>query len=129
VNDETPRALIARAPNEHHEVGPRMLVDALEADGWQVEFCGVTATMQDVLTAVREGRPRFIGISCSLGRHLDGVRDMITEIREELGDGTPPIVVGGTAFEGGEGLWQDVGADLFVSRESDPVGELRRFKG
>jgi methylmalonyl-CoA mutase cobalamin-binding domain/chain len=126
---ELPWALIARAPNEHHEVGPRMLADALEADGWRVEFCGVTATMEDEVAAVRERRPRFVGISCSLGRHLEGVRDIISELREEFGDGLPPAVVGGAAFEGDPCTWRQAGADPIVSREEDPAEALRRFRG
>jgi MerR family transcriptional regulator, light-induced transcriptional regulator len=125
---ESPRALIARAPNEHHEVGPRMLADALEADGWEVEFCGVTATWQDVVAAVRARRPRFVGISCSLGRHLDGVRDMIAELREELGDALPPVVVGGAAFQGDPDLWRQVGADACATELGAAVDMLRAYK-
>lgn len=106
-----------------------MLADALEADGWAVEFCGVTARMDEVVTAVRERPPRFIGISCSLGRHLDGVRDMIAELREEFGDRLPPVVVGGTAFQGDADEWKRTGADAYATDLAGAVELLRAYKG
>ena len=126
---DAPRALIACVPNELHEVGPRMLADALERDGWEVDFCGSALPMDKVVEIIRERRPRFVGLSVGLSRHLDGARLMIAEMHEALGQGAPPIVVGGNAFEGDPDVWRQVGADLFVDRASDALEAVRRFKG
>jgi MerR family transcriptional regulator, light-induced transcriptional regulator len=123
-----PRALIACVPNELHEMGPRVLADRLEDDGWEVDFCGSRVPLAEVIETIRRREPRFVGLSVALARHLDGARDTIAGIREALGTEAPPIVVGGNAFEGGADLWRQVGADLFVARESDPVESLRRFR-
>ena len=124
-----PRAVIALAPDDHHDVGPRMLADAMEADGWEVVFCGVTATADDVVAAVRETRPSLVGISCSLGRFVDGLRDMIARLREELGDELPPVVVGGQAFEGDPEVWRKTGADACATERGGAVELLRAYKG
>ena len=126
---EPPRCVVALAPNDHHDVGPRMLADALEADGWEVDFFGVTATAGDVAAAVRERRPRFVGISCSLGRFADELRDMIAGLREELGDELPPVVVGGQAFEGDPEVWKQTGADACATERGGAVELLRAYKG
>ena len=42
-----PRALIACTPEELHELGPRMLADLLECDGWDVDFYGSSRTERD----------------------------------------------------------------------------------
>jgi len=125
---ESTRALIALAPGDHHDVGPRMLADALEADGWEVDFYGVTVTVDDVIAAVREGRPRFIGISCSLGRFVDELRDMIERLRDELGPDLPPVVVGGQAFEGDPEVWRQTGADACATARGGAVELLRAYK-
>jgi methanogenic corrinoid protein MtbC1 len=124
-----PRAVIACAPNELHEVGPRLLAGLLESDGWEVEVCGAGVPLADVVAIIREREPRFVGLSVALARHLDGARDMIAGLREALDPQTPPIVVGGNAFEGDPESWRQVGADLFVGRESDPLEALSGFKG
>ncbi len=124
-----PRAVVALAPDDHHDVGARMLADALEADGWEVGFFGVTATVDDVVAAVRETRPRFVGISCSLGRFVDELRDMIARLREELGDELPPVVVGGQAFEGDPEVWKQTGADACATERGGAVELLRAYKG
>jgi MerR family transcriptional regulator, light-induced transcriptional regulator len=129
TTQEAPRALIALAPNDHHDVGPRMLADALEADGWEVDFCGVAATTEDVIAAVRERRPRFIGISCSLLRFLDDVRELIGALRAEFGDALPPVVVGGQAFEGDPEVWKRTGADAGATERGGAVELLRVYKG
>jgi MerR family transcriptional regulator, light-induced transcriptional regulator len=123
-----PRALIACVPNEKHEVGPRMLVNLLESDGWQVDFLGSGASTGEVVSSVREHRPRFVGLSVALARHLDGARDLVAGLREALGPDAPPIVVGGNAFEGDPERWREVGADLWVSQGQDPLEALKQFR-
>ena len=123
-----PRALIACTPNELHETGPRMLVDLLEDDGWEVDFCGSTVSMRNVIATIRAREPRFVGLSVALARHLDGAVLMIAEIREALGPQAPPIVVGGNAFRGDPERWRQVGADLYLEDAAAAVTALRRYK-
>lgn len=126
---DAPRGLIACPPNELHEVGPRMLADALEADGWQVDFFGVRTPLSGVVAAVRERRPRFVGLTCAIPRNLDGLRDTIRDLHDELGAECPPIVVGGNVFRGDPELWKESGADLFAPDLDAAVELLRAYKG
>jgi methylmalonyl-CoA mutase cobalamin-binding domain/chain len=128
ASEDTDRCLIALAPEDHHDVGPRMLADALEADGWEVDFFGVTATVDDVAAAIREQGFRFVGISCSLGRFVDELRDMVAALREEFGAALPPVVVGGQAFEGDPEVWKRTGADACATERGGAVELLRAYK-
>jgi MerR family transcriptional regulator, light-induced transcriptional regulator len=123
-----PRALVACAPEELHELGPRMLADLLECDGWDVDFYGPSMPARDLIEAIRERRPRFVGLSAALVMHLGSVRRTITAIREELGPDTPPIVVGGSAFRFDPGLWVTVGADIYAPDASVAVELFRVLK-
>jgi MerR family transcriptional regulator, light-induced transcriptional regulator len=106
-----------------------MLVDALEADGWRIDFFGVRTPVAGVIAAAREGRPRFIGLTCAIPRNLDGLGDMIRDLRDELGADCPPIVVGGSVFRGDPELWKESGADLFAPDMDAAVQLLRAYKG
>ncbi len=124
-----PRAMIACTPEEMHELGPRMLADLLECDGWDVDFYGTSMPVRDLIGAIRERKPRFVGLSVALVMHLGSAKRTITAIREALGSETPPIVVGGNAFRGGEDLWRQVGADLYAKDASEAVQMLGALKG
>ena len=115
-------------PEEMHELGPRLLADLLECDGWDVDFYGTSMPLRDLIGAVRERHPRFLGLSAALVMHLGSVRRTITSIREALGSQTPPIIVGGNAFRGGDELWKKVGADMYAADASSAVAALRSMR-
>ncbi len=123
------RALVACTPGELHELGPRLLADLLECDGWDVDFYGSSMPVRDLAGAIRERKPRVVGLSTALVLHLGSVKATIAGIREALGEETPPIMVGGNAFRGGEDLWRQVGADLYAPDASAAVSMLRGLKG
>ena len=81
-----------------HELGPRMLADLLECDGWDVDFYGTSMPGRELIGAIRERRPRFVGLSAALVMHLGSVKRTIAAIHAALGDDAPPIIVGGNAF-------------------------------
>jgi MerR family transcriptional regulator, light-induced transcriptional regulator len=123
-----PKAVIACTPEEMHELGPRMLADLLECDGWDVDFYGTSMPVRDLIGAIRVRKPRFVGLSAALVMHLGSVKRTIMAIREALGAETPPIVVGGNAFRGDPGLWKQVGADLYAADASAAVEMLRSLR-
>ena len=105
-----------------------MLADLLECDGWDADFYGASVPPRDLIGAIREREPRFVGLSAALVMHLGSVKRTITAIREALGAEAPPIVVGGNAFRGDGALWRQVGADLYVADASAAIEPLRDFK-
>ncbi len=123
-----PKALIACTPEEMHELGARLLADLLECDGWDVDFYGTSMPLRDLIEAIRESNPRFVGLSAALVMHLGSVKRTIAAIREQLGPETPPIVVGGNAFAGSDELWKNVGADLYARDASEAVEVLRSLR-
>ena len=106
-----------------------MFADLLECDGWDVDFYGTSMPVRDLIGAIRERTPRFVGLSAALVMHLGSVKRSIDAIRDALGDQTPPIVVGGNAFRGEGELWRQVGADLYAADASAAVVMLRDLKG
>jgi len=116
-----PKAFVACTPEELHELGPRLLADLLECDGWDVDFFGTSMPVRDLVGAIRERQPLFVGLSAALVMHLGSVKRTIAAIREALGGATPPIIVGGNAFRGDGDLWEQVGADMYAADASAAV--------
>lgn len=123
-----PHAIVACTPEEMHELGPRMLADLLECDGWDVDFYGTSMPVRDLIGAIQANPPRFVGLSTALSMHLGGVKRTIGAIREAMGSNTPPIVVGGNAFRGSDDLWRQVGADYYAPNATAAVEMLRPLK-
>ena len=69
-----PRALVACTPEEMHDLGPRLLSDLLETDGWDVDFYGTSMPARDLIGAISERKPRVVGLSVALVMHLGGHR-------------------------------------------------------
>jgi methanogenic corrinoid protein MtbC1 len=123
-----PRAFVACSQEETHELGARLLADLLECDGWDVDFYGTSMPVRDLIAAVRERRPRVVGLSAALVMHLGIMKNSIATIRSALGDQTPPIIVGGNAFRGDQNLHKAVGADLYAGDASEAVAVLHALQ-
>jgi methanogenic corrinoid protein MtbC1 len=123
-----PKALVVCTPEEMHDLGARLLADLLECDGWDVDFYGTSLPARDLISAIRERRPRFVGLSAALVMHLGSVKRTIAAIRAALGAEAPPVVVGGNAFRADRDLWRQVGADLYSADASAAVEMLRDLK-
>ena len=122
-----PRGMVACSPGEMHELGARILADLLECEGWAVDFFGRAMPSHLLVEAIRERNPRFLGLSTALPIHLASTKQCISDLREALGDDTPPIIVGGGAYRSGEDLWERVGADLYAPDAVSAISLLREF--
>jgi MerR family transcriptional regulator, light-induced transcriptional regulator len=103
--------LITGVEGERHQIGAHMVADLLEADGWDVRFLGVDTPPAGVLQAVRELRPRVLGISATMLFNVPKVRALMDEVRESLGPDAPRVILGGGAFRSASDLWREIGAD------------------
>jgi MerR family transcriptional regulator, light-induced transcriptional regulator len=123
-----PRVIIACTPEEVHELGPRLVADLLECDGWDVDFFGPSMPLRDLVDAVRERPPRLLGLSAALVLHLGNVKRTIAALRDELETATPPIMVGGGAFREVPRSWALVGADMYAPDAASAVEATRALK-
>lgn len=90
-------AMLALAPGNKHEVGLRIVADALDYAGWATHCLPSTATMHDIVEAVQTERPRLLAVSAALPQHLMSARALFREIRATLGERAPYLLLGGLA--------------------------------
>ncbi len=106
------RAAFAALSGNTHVVGLRMLSDAFELAGWDVEHLGADLPADDLVRHVAAFPTDLLALTATLRQHVEPVRDAIARIRHHLGDDAPTIMVGGQAFAGDAELWRRIGADL-----------------
>jgi methanogenic corrinoid protein MtbC1 len=102
--------VVAGVEGELHQLGARILGDALEADGWKVLFLGSQLPMKDVLSFVNQHQPDALALSVTMLFNVPRAAQLIEDVRR-YHDGRIRVVVGGSAFRAHRELWRDIGAD------------------
>ncbi len=96
---------------EVHDIGARMVAEILEVHGWEAVFIGATAPPGDLLRTVIDRRADLLALSCTYAPNLREAQALIHTIRALPETRHLRVIVGGYAFNGCPGLWQQIGAD------------------
>jgi len=100
--------------NELQELGAQMTTDLFESAGWQVRFVGGGLTNDDILAFVNEYAPDILLIYGSTPKQAPNIRQLIDIIKEVNAWPEMRIMLSGGVFNRAEGLWEEIGADLFA---------------
>ncbi len=115
------RIAVCCAPTELHELGAQMTADLFESDGWEVRFLGGGLTNDDILGFVNEFAPDLLLIYGTAPKQAPSVRQLIDTIRAVNAWPDMKIMLSGGVFNRAEGLWQEIGADLFAPTAFEAV--------
>ena len=103
------------APNELQELGAQMMADLFESDGWKVRFLGGGLTKDDILSFVNEYAPDILLIYGTRPKQAPEIRQLIDIIKDVNAWPHMRIMLSGGVFNRAEGLWEEIGADLFAA--------------
>ncbi len=117
-------AIVAAVEGELHELGPRVVADLLEADGWEVFYVGAATPTDALVWLTRERRPEAVVLSATLPAQLPTLKEAVARLRAERP--SPFILVGGQACSGIRDIVAKVDADAYESRADLAVERLRR---
>jgi methanogenic corrinoid protein MtbC1 len=109
------RIVISCANAELQELGAQIMADLFESDGWEVKFLGGGLTNDDILVFIHENAPEILLIYGSTPKQAPDIRQLIDTIRDINAWPNMRIMVSGGLFNRAEGLWQEIGADLFAA--------------
>jgi len=109
------RIVISCAQAELQELGAQIMADLFESDGWEVKFLGGGLTNDDILVFIHENAPEILLIYGSTPKQAPDIRQLIDTIRDINAWPNMRIMVSGGLFNRAEGLWQEIGADLFAA--------------
>jgi len=90
--------VITGVEDELHQVGANMVADVLESDGWNVRFLGTNMPHAGIIQAVAEHGADVLGISATMLFNLPAAIRLVKEVRSQLLEKAPRIVLGGRAF-------------------------------
>lgn len=109
------------APFEIHELGAQMAADLFESDGWEVRFLGGGLTNDDILAFVNDYSPDILLIYGTEPKQAPGIRKLIDTIKGVNAYPDMKIMVSGGLFNRAEGLWEEIGADMFADTAAEAV--------
>jgi methanogenic corrinoid protein MtbC1 len=92
------RAVVSCAADDFHQLGGRIVADTLEAAGWDVDFVGAGAGVEELVAAVARTRPELVALSVSIRSHLPSLERSVHAVRRAQPRGL--ITVGGQGLAG-----------------------------
>jgi methanogenic corrinoid protein MtbC1 len=91
------------------------MADLFESDGWEVKFLGGGLTNDDILAFINEYAADVLLIYGATPKQAPDIRRLIDTIRDINAWPDMRIMVSGGLFNRAEGLWEEIGADLFAA--------------
>ena len=117
------RALLACVEGNEHGVGLRMVADAFQLAGWDVQYLGANVPSVAIIRQAAEWQADIVGLSVSFAHQLAVVKDVIAQLRERpagaQANGARPggartrVIIGGLAINRFKPLADMVGADAY----------------
>ena len=120
-NEKHKKIVTCTASNEQAELGGQMITDLFESDGWETRFLGGTVSNDDILSFIHSYHPDILLLYGMNGSDAPAIRQLIDTIREINGWPNMRIMLSGEVFNRAEGLWEEIGADLYAENAAQAV--------
>lgn len=102
-----------------HDIGKNLVGFMLESSGFTVVDIGTDVSTERFVQAVREHKPKVLGMSALLTTTMLGMQDVIAELkRQGLRDGVKVIIGGGPVSKK---YAEDIGADAYGNDAAQAV--------
>jgi len=108
------KIVICCAQDELQELGAQITADMFESAGWEVRFIGGGLTNDDILEYVNDYAPDILLIYGTSPKQAPDVRRLIDTLRSVNAHPHMKIMLSGGVFNRAEGLWEEIGADMFA---------------
>lgn len=113
--------VIVTANTDQAELGGQMTNDLFESDGWETRFLGGTVNNDDILSFIHGYSPDILVLYGFSGKEAPAVRELIDRIRGVNAYPNMRIMLSGGVFGRAEGLWEEIGADLYAETAAEAV--------
>jgi methanogenic corrinoid protein MtbC1 len=115
------KIVICSSLRETSELGGQMIADMFESAGWDVRFIGGGLSNDDILAYIHEFSPEILIIYGTEPSETPEIRSIIDKIRGINAWPNMKIMLSGGVFGRAEGLWEEIGADLFAANAVEAV--------
>lgn len=121
------RVLLACVEGNNHMVGLRMVADALQLGGWEVQYLGANVPNAALLRQALEWKPDLVGLSVSFAQQMPAAKAAIALLAEQFGSARPAVMIGGLAINRFEPLAGVAGADCSGMDANAAVASANRI--
>ncbi|OQA03782.1 MAG: B12 binding domain protein [Planctomycetes bacterium ADurb.Bin401] len=115
------KVVITSSTKEIGELGAQMIADMFESAGWNVRFIGGGLSNDDIMTYIHEFAPNVLVIYGTEPSDTPVVRNIIDRIRDVNAWPDMKIMLCGGVFGRADGLWEEIGADLYAATPNEAV--------
>ena len=119
--DKNKKIAIVTEASEKAELGGQMMNDLFDSDGWDVRFLGGTVNNDDILSFIHSYGPDVLLLYGYNGKDAPAIRELIDTVRGVNAYPDMRIMLSGGIFSRAEGLWEEIGADLYAETASEAV--------
>jgi methanogenic corrinoid protein MtbC1 len=115
------KVAICSSLREMSELGGQIIADMFESAGWDVRFLGGGLNSDDILSYIHQFSPDILVIYGTEPNETPQIRSIIDRIKEINALPEMKIMLSGGIFGRTEGLWEEIGADLFAASAIEAV--------
>jgi methanogenic corrinoid protein MtbC1 len=119
--EKSKRIVICSNPSEHAELGGQMISDLFESDGWETRHLGGSVSNDDILTFIHTYHPDVLLLYGTDAKGAPDVRRLIDTVKEVNAFPEMRIMLSGGIFDRAEGLWEEIGADMYAFTAAEAV--------
>lgn len=114
--------LIATVKGDLHDIGKNIVITMLKGAGYQVIDLGIDVPAEDILEAIKNHQPDFVGLSALLTTTMIEMEHVVKKIRE-AGHDTITICIGGAPTS--EEFARKIGAHLHCKDAVDTIEKIK----
>jgi methylmalonyl-CoA mutase cobalamin-binding domain/chain len=107
------RVLLACVAGNEHALGLRMVADAFQLSGWDVQYLGANVPSAAITQHAMKWKADIVGLSVSFPQQLPIVREITAQLGQRLSGDRAAVIIGGIAINRFNRLAEMVGADAF----------------
>jgi len=124
-NSDKGKFIIATVEGDLHDIGKNIVATMIKGAGYQVMDLGIDVPAEEILKAIREFKPDFVGLSALLTTTMIEMEQVVKQIREE-GFSDIKVFIGGAPTS--KEFAEKIGADHYCRDVMDAMHKLEEVK-
>ncbi len=115
------KVVIYSTATEQGELGAQMITDLFESSGWEVRYVGSGVSRDDLVEFTHSYRPDILLVYGMQADKAPQTRQLIDSIKTINACPDMKIMLSGGIFDRAEGLWEEIGADMYAATAAQAV--------
>ena len=120
------KAVLATVEGDVHDIGIELVGTMLETAGFEVRNMGPDVPTEDIVEAVKEGKPHIVGLSALLSNTMDVMPDVIEALTDAGLRDSIKVMVGGAPVK--QDFADEIGADGWAYDAASAVPKAKALR-